>query len=513
MPNTHFSLYFWKMEIISLIAGLIFGAASGAAFVYFMLKSTHVSRLANDELNQKFIRTQTELQNSEQKIHEAANALQTEKLFNQKLTEESYTLRENLATVTAELTSISNQYVELREIHVKLNQQIDQLFHEKQKLFGKNAELAANNDSLLQSLANQKDEIEKIQETAKNEFKNLANEILEEKSKKFTDANKENLDVLLKPLGENLETFKKRVNEVYENEARERFSLNSTIKLMLEQTSKVSQEANNLAAALKGQTKTQGNWGEMILERILEESGLCKDREYYSQYHIKTETGESQRPDFILKLPGNQIVIIDSKVSLNAYERMCSAETDENRQLNLNLHLAAIKKHVDTLANKRYDNLKEALDFTIMFIPVEPAFLTAVQHDQQLWNYAYHKHIILLSPTNLIAYLKLISDVWKRADQNRNAEEIARQAAALYDKFEGFVTDLLNVGKKIESAKTDYESAMKKLSTGNGNLIRSTDKLRQLGAKPKKSLPAQLLEGAIVEGSDIEFTENNNEND
>ena len=190
MPNTHFSLYFWKMEIISLIAGLIFGAASGGAFVYFMLKSTHVSRLANDELNLKFIRTQTELQNSQQKVHEADSALQTEKLFNQKLTEEGYTLRENLATVTAELTSTSNQYVELREIHVKLNQQIDQLFHEKQKLFGKNAELAANNDSLLQSLANQKDEIEKIQETAKNEFKNLANEILEEKSKKFTDANK-----------------------------------------------------------------------------------------------------------------------------------------------------------------------------------------------------------------------------------------------------------------------------------------------------------------------------------
>lgn len=501
------------MEITSLIIGLICGAGVGAVIAYFMLKSTHVARLVNDELNTNFIRTQADLQNSGQKINELDTALQNEKLCNQNLTQELSSIRNSLATVTAEYNSTDSQLNELREMHAKLKKQIDALFHEKQELYGKNAELAANNDNLQKSLTNQKAEIERIQEAAKIEFKNLANEILEEKSKKFTDANRENLDVLLKPLGENLETFKKRVNEVYENEARERFSLNSTIKLMLEQTSKVSQEANNLAAALKGQTKTQGNWGEMILERILEDSGLCKDREYFSQYHIRTETGESQRPDFVLKLPGNQMVIIDSKVSLNAYERMCSAETEEDRKHNLDLHIGAIKRHIDTLAAKRYDNIKEALDFTIMFIPVEPAFLTAVQYDTQLWNYAYHKHVILLSPTNLIAYLKLISDVWKRADQNRNAEEIARQAAALYDKFEGFVSDLLNVGKKMESAKADYESAMKKLSTGNGNLVRSADKLRQLGAKPKKNLPAQLLERSGEEEPATADHENTIEND
>jgi Uncharacterized protein conserved in bacteria len=302
--------------------------------------------------------------------------------------------------------------------------------------------------------------------------------------------------LLLKPLGENLESFKKRVNEVYDNEARERHSLNSTIKLMMEQTSKVSQEANNLATALKGQTKTQGDWGEMILERILEDSGLTKDREYFTQFNIKNENGENQRPDFVLKLPGNQLVIIDSKVSLNAYERMVSAENEEDRKMNLQLHIAAVKKHIDTLAQKRYDNLKDALDFTIMFIPVEPAFLTAVQYDQNLWNYAYQKHIILLSPTNLIAYLKLISDVWKRADQNRNAEEIARQAGALFDKFEGFVSDLIKIGKKMDDAKGDYENAMKKLSTGRGNLVGSVQRIKQLGASTKKNLPETLLERA-----------------
>ncbi len=190
------------------------------------------------------------------------------------------------------------------------------------------------------------------------------------------------------------------------------------------------------------------------------------------------------------------MVIIDSKVSLNAYERMVSAENEEDRKMNLQLHIAAVKKHIDTLAQKRYDNLKDALDFTIMFIPVEPAFLTAVQYDQNLWNYAYQKHIILLSPTNLIAYLKLISDVWKRADQNRNAEEIARQAGALFDKFEGFVSDLIKIGKKMDDAKGDYENAMKKLSTGRGNLVGSVQRIKQLGASTKKNLPETLLERA-----------------
>ncbi|ACU08478.1 DNA recombination protein RmuC [Flavobacteriaceae bacterium 3519-10] len=501
------------METTSLIIGLFAGAIVGAVILYFVLKSAHVPRKLYDDLNGNFIRNHSELQNSTLKISDLDNFLKTEKQINQQQTELLNTLKNEMATLSAEHATLQNQFREQRELNAKQSLQIDGIRSEKEEIFGRNAELAAINESLQQSLKNQKEEIEKIQETAKNEFKNLANEILEEKSKKFTDANKENLDILLKPLGENLETFKKRVNEVYDNEARERFSLNNTIKLMMEQTTKVSQEANNLATALKGQTKTQGNWGEMILERILEDSGLCKDREYFSQYNIKTETGENQRPDFVLKLPGNQIVIIDSKVSLNAYERMCSAETEDERKQNLSLHIAAIKKHIDTLALKRYDNLKEALDFTIMFIPVEPAFLTAVQYDQQLWNYAYHKHIILLSPTNLIAYLKLISDVWKRADQNQNAEEIARQAAALYDKFEGFVSDLLNVGKKMEGAKQDYESAMKKLSTGNGNLVKATEKLRQLGVKPKKQLPNQLLERANVEEIDFANDESVTEND
>ncbi len=484
------------MEITSLSVGFIFGAVLGAVVLYFILKSVNISRTVFDEMNNNYIRTKAELQNAQLKISELNDLYKSEKITNLQQTEILNDLKNEMATVSADYFSLQNQFREQRESAGKQNAQIEFLTTENQKIFARNAELSAINDSLQQSLKNQRAEIERIQETAKTEFKNLANEILEEKSRKFTESNKENLDQLLKPLGENLETFKKRVNEVYENEARERFSLNSTIKLMMEQTSKVSQEANNLATALKGQTKTQGDWGEMILERILEDSGLTKDREYFSQYTIKNEHGENQRPDFVLKLPGSQLVIIDSKVSLNAYERMASAQNEEDRKQNLMLHVAALKKHIDTLSQKKYDDLKDSLDFTIMFIPVEPAFLAAVHFDSQLWNYAYHKHIILLSPTNLIAYLKLISDVWKRADQNTNALEIAERGGKLYDKFVSFVENLEKVGKNIDQARNSYNDAYKQLATGNDNLVAQTQKLKQLGAKNRKKLSSGLVENA-----------------
>lgn len=484
------------MELTYLIIGFLAGGVLGAVILYFILKSTSVPRKDFDEINQNFIRSNSDLNNSVKKISDLEILISEEKSLNSSQSETVSQLQKDIARINALNDSQSEQIQKQNTKNAEQDQEIRALNSEKQQLIAIKSELSAQNESLLQRFEEQKEEIIKLQEAAKNEFKNLANEILEEKTKKFTDTNKENLDLLLKPLGENLESFKKRVNEVYENETRERTSLNTTIKLMMEQTNKISQEANNLATALKGQTKTQGDWGEMILERILEDSGLTKDREYYTQHNIKTEDGDNQRPDFVLRLPGNQLVIIDSKVSLNAYERMISAEDDDQRIQNLNLHIAAVKRHIDTLADKRYDNLKESLDFTIMFIPVESAFLTAMQGDPQLWNFAYKKHIILLSPTNLIAYLKLISDVWKRDTHNKNAAEIARQAGALYDKFDGFVSDLLKIGKKMDDAKGDYESAMKKLSSGRGNLVGSVQKLKQLGAKATKNLPEALVERA-----------------
>ncbi|QOR73016.1 DNA recombination protein RmuC [Cruoricaptor ignavus] len=483
------------MEILYIALAFLVGAV----LAYFIGKSQSVSRKVHEELNANFIKSQSDFDNSCKKNDELSQLIDNERKTNREQTEILSQLKDDFARISAEHSSLNSQLSEQKNLNTKQSEEIASLQKSGQDYHAKNSELEAINKNLERSLAEQKEELKKIHEAAKNEFKNLANEILEEKTKRFTESNKQNLDTLLKPLGENIENFKKQVDEVYKNESRERFSLNNTIKLMMEQTNKVSQEANNLAAALKGQTKTQGDWGEMILERILEDSGLTKGREYFAQHTITNEDGETQRPDFILKLPGEQIVVIDSKVSLNAYDRMCSAENEEQRLQNLALHTAAVKRHIDTLATKRYDNMKQSLDFTIMFIPIEPAFLSAVQHDTNLWNYAYQKHIIMLSPTNLIAYLKLISDVWKRSDQKDNAEEIARVAGAMYDKFEGFVQDLLKIGRKLDETKTDYETAMKKLSTGRGNLVTSAQRVKSLGASAKKNLPEAIVERATLE--------------
>ena len=440
------------METTYLIIGFISGGILGALILYFILKSSMVSRNSYDELNHLFIKSNSDLENSTSKINELSQDIAKEKDININQSDLLNDLKAEFAKVSAENTFLKAQ----------------------------------------------KEETKRIQEEGKLQFENLANKILEEKSEKFTLANKVNLDSILKPLGENLDNFKKRVNEVYENEARERHSLNSTIKLMLEQTTKVSQEANNLANALKGQTKTQGDWGEMILERILEDSGLTKDREYFKQQTIKNEDGDSLRPDFTLKLPGNQLVIIDSKVSLNAYEKMNSSESVEEKAQLTTLHIGSIKRHIDDLSRKRYDHISESLDFTIMFIPIEPAFLIAVQNDQNLWNYAYSRHVILVSPTNLIAFLKLISDLWKRDDLSQNALKISEAGAKLYDKLVGFVDNLEKVGKNIDLAQKTYHDSFAQLYTGRGNLIKRAEDLKNMGLQNKinKSLPQSLTETA-----------------
>jgi len=473
------------METTYLITGFISGGILGAVILYYILKSSSVSRSSYDELNNLYIKNSSDLENSNLKIQELYQNINKEKEQNLQQTDLLNDLKNEFSKISAENNFLLTQ-----------NNQLEKISAERQDLIIKNSELKAQNESLVQLLDNQKEEIKKIQEEGKLQFENLASKILEEKTQKFTLTNKQNLDTLLKPLGENLESFKKRVNEVYENEARERHSLNSTIKLMLEQTTKVSQEANNLANALKGQTKTQGDWGEMILERILEDSGLTKDREYFKQQTIKNEDGDSLRPDFTLKLPGNQLVIIDSKVSLNAYEKMNSSESAEEKAQLITLHIGSIKRHIDDLSRKRYDHISESLDFTIMFIPIEPAFLVAVQHDQNLWNYAYSRHVILVSPTNLIAFLKLISDLWKRDNLSQNALKISEAGAKLYDKLVCFVDNLEKVGKNMDMAQKSYSDAFSQLYTGRGNLIKRAEDLKNMGLQNKinKSLPQNLID-------------------
>lgn len=375
----------------------------------------------------------------------------------------------------------------------KKEQQVLLLNEKINQLIAENSMLIANNKSITEKLDFQKEEIAELQYTAQLHFEKLANRIFEEKSDKFTEANKLNIEALLKPLGENIDTFKKKVEEMYTTEAKERFSLGERVKELVEQTNKVSLEANNLATALKGQSKKQGNWGEVILESILQKSGLVKNREYFLQHTIKDDDGKILRPDVIVNLPDNRTVIIDSKVSLSAYDRFCAAETTEEQVFRLAEHMKSVKGHIDELCGKKYDNLETSLDFTMMFVPIEPAYLLAIQSDQDLWSYAYSKRILLISPTNLIACLKLIADLWKREMQSKNAMEIVKRGEAMYEKFVGFTESMEEIGKGIAKTQSAYDNAVKQLNSGSGNLVGQANKLRSLGLKSNKEIPPAVV--------------------
>jgi DNA recombination protein RmuC len=360
------------------------------------------------------------------------------------------------------------------------------------------SESRANLANLKEKLTDQKKEMEDIREKFVFEFKSLAGEILEKESQTFTRQNKINIESLLKPLGEKIRDFEKKVEDVYNNESQQRFSLKEEVKRLSELNRQISTDARNLTDALKGQSKTQGNWGEIILERILEKSGLVKGREFVVQPSFKSDTGSRLQPDVVLTLPGNKNVVIDSKVSLTAYENHISANDEAVRNDALKNHLISVKKHINELAGKNYQHLYalNSLDFVIMFMPVEPAFLTAIQYDPGLWSYAYDKGVLLVSPTNLFATLKMVASLWRQEYQNRNVIEIAEQSGKLYDKFAGFVHDMQLLDEKLAAARISYDNAYNKLASGKGNLISKAEKIKSLGAKTKKEMPQNALDSS-----------------
>ncbi|MBK5721512.1 DNA recombination protein RmuC [Dysgonomonas sp. Marseille-P4677] len=359
----------------------------------------------------------------------------------------------------------------------------------------------AETKALLQSkeeqLRIQQEELLNMRNQLNKDFQILANQILEEKTLRFTDVNKSNMEAILKPLNEKLVEFKTKVEETYDKESKQRFSLEERIRELVALNNQISEDANNLTKALKGNNKVQGNWGEMILESILEKSGLKKGEEYFVQEFITDENGNRVRneqqsymqPDIVVAYPGGRKIVIDSKVSLSAYVKYVEAEADDVRLIAEKDHVVSIKQHIDELSRKSYQDYVESLDFVMMFIPNEPAYILAMQLDSGLWDYAYRKRILLISPTNLIASLKVVADLWKREYQSRNAIEIAKRGAALYDKFAGFVETLQDVGKNIERTQKSYDKAFSQLKEGNGNLIRQAEMLKELGVKAQKELP------------------------
>ena len=398
----------------------------------------------------------------------------------------------------SEKTLIYQQQIE--ELKAALSEKERSLIELTAQYSAKETELKNLNQRLLE----QKQEMLEIGEKFNTEFRNLANEILEEKSKKFTEQNKTNIDQILKPLGEKIKDFEKKVEETYDKEAQQRFSLKEEVKRLAELNQQISKEANSLTKALKGESKTQGNWGEVILESILEHTGLRKGYEYTVQESFTTDVSQRLQPDVIIHYPGDRSIIVDSKVSLTAYDNYIVAENEEEQLSALKAHLISVKNHINELASKNYQDIAEikTLDFVVLFMPIEPAYLLAIQNEPQLWNYAYGKRILLISPTNLIAVLKMIESLWKQEYQSRNVFEIARQGGELYDKFAGLIEDLTDIGNKLDQTRKSYESSMNKLATGKGNLVGRVQKLKELGVKTRKTLPDNLLQRTLENKED-----------
>lgn len=381
---------------------------------------------------------------------------------------------------------------------LKVQKELQTLQQEKEQLLTVNSSQVADLRNLQEKLDDHKEEVNKLQEKFTKEFENLANKIFEDKSTKFTVQNKENIQTILHPLQEKIKGFEDKVEKTHKESIDYHAALRQQIIGLKEMNLQMSKETINLTKALKGDNKTQGNWGELVLERVLEKSGLEKNREYVVQQSFTNEQGKRVLPDVVIHLPNNRKMIVDSKVSLTAYEQFVNTEEEHQKALFLKDHINSLKRHIEQLSEKKYEDIYkiESPDFVLLFIPIEPAFAVAINSDNSLYNKAFEKNIVIVTPSTLLATLRTIDTMWNNEKQQKNALEIARQAGGLYDKFHGLLNDLIGIGKKIDASKTDYNAAMNKLVDGKGNLITSVEKLKKMGAKAKKALPENIIERA-----------------
>lgn len=366
---------------------------------------------------------------------------------------------------------------------------------EKENLISDKTRLETEFKNTSEKLEANKNEVEKLQEKFANDFEVLANKILEEKSSKFTQQNKENLKNILNPLQEKIKVFEDKVDKTHKVSIDYHAALRQQIIGLKELNQQMSKETLNLTKALKGDNKIQGNWGELVLERVLEKSGLEKDREYFVQKSFTNNEGKRVLPDVVIHLPDNKKMIVDSKVSLTAYEQFVNEDDETLKTQFLKDHLDSLNRHVVQLSEKKYEDIYkiDSPDFVLLFIPIEPAFAVAINTDNHLYNKAFEKNIVIVTPSTLLATLRTIDSMWNNEKQQKNAIEIARQAGALYDKFQGLLSDLMNIGKRIDDSKKEYSNAMNKLFDGRGNLINSVERLKKMGAKAKKSIPENII--------------------
>jgi len=489
------------VSVLVFVVGVILGGVA-----VMMLYKRHIALLlktANNDILLQLNSANQQLATHEIEVAELDAKLNQQKLElgnNQQLLHSSKTAQavseEKLHRIPELESELSNS-----KLNEKQNQQLITTYH---------ADIAQLKTRLEEQAKQNKVSLKQLEETNSKmilEFENLANKVLENQSKKFTEQNKNNISQVLDPLRQQLGDFKKKVEDVYDKESKDRQSLFHEIKDLKELNSKISEDAINLTNALKGESKTRGNWGEVILERVLEASGLKKGREYDAQDSYRSEQGKLFYPDVIIHLPDKKDVVIDSKVSLNAYDRYFSAQDEVERKSALDEHITSIRNHITELSSKNYDELVgvNSLDMVLMFVPIEPALILAFESDEKLFHEAFSKGIFLVSPSTLTMNLQIIHNMWRYEYQNQNAQKIADNAGKLYDKFVGFVEALNDVGDKIDKAQESYKTASNRLVSGKGSLVSRTETLKKLGAKTRKSIPEKLLVEIDIENqSNIE---------
>jgi len=387
-----------------------------------------------------------------------------------------------------------NDKTRLEEENKQLKSALEQYRLEAEELGNRLTATDVNNNHLTEQIKALKEEKKQIESRLTTEFENIANRILHKNADQISQDQHKRLADVLNPFKEKIESFERKVNDTYEKELRDKLNLGAEVKRLYELNQKISVEAGNLTKALKGDVKKMGNWGELILERVLEQSGLTEGREFEREVVDKNSEGKIIRPDVIVHLPDDKHIVIDSKVSLIAYERYINSETEDIRKSALKEHVLSVRKHINDLHEKKYSSSTHfnSPDFVLMFIPVEASFAAAVEADSELFSSAWEKKIVPVSPSTLLATLRTIASIWKQDNQNKNALEIAQRSGDLYDKLVGFINDLEKIGKSIDQANNHFDSAMGKLSTGKGNLISRAEKIRELGAKNTKQIPSQF---------------------